>query len=133
MPEDTALLGRFWPRDLHLMAFAARSLRSRATLRYEDGRLVFTTLRLGSTQGMMRTKKRKRKYKVELLLGKTPTRMYLPKSTGNWFSYRISEGRTLLGTLDVGRGSIFWRPSNKWKGGPTARRWSWHKLKEMMR
>lgn len=82
----------------------------------------------------MRKKRRKRKYKVELLLGKNATGMHLPKSTGNWFSYRISEGRTLLGTLDVGQGSIFWRPSKKWRVGPAARRWSWHKFaKEMTR
>lgn len=80
----------------------------------------------------MRRKKRARKYKVELLLGKVKTGMHLPKSTGNWFSYRVSEGGSVLGTLDVGQGSLYWRPSKTWRGGPTARRLSWHRFADLV-
>ena len=50
---------------------------------------------------------REPKYEVELVLGKKNTGMYLPKNTGNWFSYRIFENEEEIGIVEVGRGSIF--------------------------
>jgi hypothetical protein len=58
----------------------------------------------------MRKKKLEPKYEVELLLGSNKTGMYLPKNTGNWFSYRIIEDGEEIGTVEIGRGSIFWKP-----------------------
>ncbi|HYD47668.1 MAG TPA: hypothetical protein VEB21_04940 [Terriglobales bacterium] len=55
------------------------------------------------------------RYEVELLLGLNKTGMYLPKNTGNWFSFRIFEGEEEIGTVTVGRGSIRWRSYNKKK------------------
>ena len=50
------------------------------------------------------------KYEVELLLGSKKTGVHLPKNTGNWFSYRILENDDEIGTVEIGRGSIFWKP-----------------------
>ena len=59
---------------------------------------------------MARRKRREPRYQVELLLGLNKTDMYLPKNTGNWFSFRILDGDEEIGTVTVGRGSIRWRP-----------------------
>jgi hypothetical protein len=50
------------------------------------------------------------RYEVELLLGSKKTGMHLPKNTGNWFSYRILQSGEETGTVEIGRGSIFWKP-----------------------
>jgi hypothetical protein len=64
------------------------------------------------------------KYEVELLLGSKKTGMHLPKNTGNWFSYRIFENEEEIGTVEVGRGSIFWKPyRNKRFGSAFRRTW----------
>jgi hypothetical protein len=59
---------------------------------------------------MSRKKKLEPKYEVELLLGRKKTGMYVPKNTGSWFSYRIFENDEEIGTVEIGRGSIFWKP-----------------------
>ena len=62
------------------------------------------------------------KYEVELLLGSKKTGMYLPKNTGNWFSYRIVEDDEEIGTVEIGRGSIFWKPYRNKRAGSAFRR-----------
>jgi hypothetical protein len=64
------------------------------------------------------------RYEVELLLGRNRTGMHLPKNTGNWFSYRILENDEEIGTVEIGRGSIFWKPYRHKRGGIAFRR-SW--------
>jgi len=64
------------------------------------------------------------RYEVELLLGSNRTGMHLPKNTGNWFSYRILEGEEEIGTVEIGRGSIFWKPYRHKRDGISFRR-SW--------
>jgi len=59
---------------------------------------------------MARKTPREARYRVELLLGLNKTGMFLPKNTGNWFSFRIFDGEDEIGTVTVGRGSIRWRP-----------------------
>jgi hypothetical protein len=49
---------------------------------------------------------------------------YLPQNTGNWFSYRIVEDDEEIGTVEIGRGSIFWKPyPNKRAGSAFRRTW----------
>lgn len=75
--------------------------------------------------------KKKKKYQVELLLGSNRTKMYLPRNTGNWFSYRIVEGRKVLGTVEIGQGSIFWKPYRNRRDG-TSFRASWAQFANRM-
>ena len=76
----------------------------------------------------MRKTTAKPKYDVELLLGHKKTGMKLPKNTGNWFSYRVLRDGEEIGTLDVGRGSVFWKPYRNRRFGPKAFRRSWDDL-----
>ena len=69
-------------------------------------------------------KKREPKYEVELLLGGRKTGMNLPRNTGNWFSYRILEDDQEIGTVEIGRGFIFWKPYRNRRSGRAFRR-SW--------
>ncbi len=59
---------------------------------------------------MAKRKRREPRYEVELLLGFKRTEMYLPRNTGNWFSFRIYDGDEEIGTVTIGRGSVRWRP-----------------------
>ncbi len=79
----------------------------------------------------MAKKKIEPKYEVELLLGSKRTEMYLPKNTGNWFSYRIFEDGEEIGTVEIGRGSIFWKPYRNKRGGGASRR-SWREFAARM-
>jgi hypothetical protein len=71
------------------------------------------------------------KYEVELLLGSKKTGMHLPKNTGNWFSYRIFENDEEIGTVEIGRGSIFWKPYRNKRSGSSFRR-SWRDFASRM-
>jgi hypothetical protein len=77
----------------------------------------------------------KPKYEVELVLGQRDTGMMLPKNTGNWFSYRIFtvEGRRRkeIGIVEIGRGSIFWKPYRSQRDGTSFRR-SWEQFAARM-
>ena len=76
-------------------------------------------------------KKREPKYEVELLLGSKKTGMQLPKNTGNWFSYRIFQDDEEIGTVEIGRGSIFWKPYRSRRAGTSFRR-SWEDFADRM-
>lgn len=71
------------------------------------------------------------RYVVELVLGGKRTGMLLPRNTGNWFTYRIFDGPDEIGTVEVGRGSIFWRPYRHKRRGTSYRR-SWRRFAELM-
>lgn len=76
-------------------------------------------------------KKREPKYEVELLLGSRKTGMNLPRNTGNCFSYRVLEDDREIGTVEIGRGSIFWKSYRNRRSG-RAFRWSWQDLPTRM-
>ena len=50
--------------------------------------------------------------------------MMLPKNTGNWFAFRIFADEKEIGMVEVGRGSIFWKPYRNRRYGTAFRR-SW--------
>ncbi|MBX3023789.1 hypothetical protein KF840_02655 [bacterium] len=64
------------------------------------------------------------KYEVELVLGQRKTGMMLPKNTGNWFAFRVFADEEEIGVVEVGRGSIFWKPYRNRRYGTAFRR-SW--------
>jgi hypothetical protein len=70
---------------------------------------------------MSKKKKMEPRYEVELVLGRKRTGMVLPKNTGNWFSYRIFADDEEIGTVEVGRGSIFWKPYGNRRYGTSYR------------
>jgi hypothetical protein len=80
---------------------------------------------------MARKKAVEPKYEVELLLGRKKTGMHLPKNTGNWFSYRIFRGGDEIGTVEIGRGSIFWKPYRNKRSGKSYRR-AWSEFADRM-
>jgi len=71
------------------------------------------------------------KYEVELVLGQRKTGMMLPKNTGNWFAFRIFEDEREIGIVEVGRGSIFWKPYGNRRYGTAFRR-SWQDFRTRM-
>jgi hypothetical protein len=71
---------------------------------------------------MSRKPKAEPRYEVELVLGQKGTGMHLPKNTGNWFSYRIFADGEQIGIVEVGRGSIFWKPYRNKRYGTSYRR-----------
>lgn len=71
---------------------------------------------------MARKKANEAKYEVELVLGQRKTGMMLPKNTGNWFAFRIFDEDEEIGIVEVGRGSIFWKPYRNRRYGTAFRR-----------
>jgi hypothetical protein len=84
---------------------------------------------------MARRRRRRRhidpRYAVELVLGRRQTGMKLPKNTGSWISYRIFADGEEIGTVEIGRGSIFWKPYRNKRYGHSYRR-SWRAFAERM-
>ena len=80
---------------------------------------------------MSKRRSKEPRYGVELVLGGKRTGMCLPRNTGNWFTYRIFDGGEEIGTVEVGRGSIFWRPYRHKRAGMSYRR-SWRRFAELM-
>jgi hypothetical protein len=71
------------------------------------------------------------RYEVELLLRSKKTGMHLPKNTGNWFSYRIFQSGEEIGTVEIGRGSIFWKPYRNKRYGRSYRK-NWAAFADLM-
>lgn len=71
------------------------------------------------------------KYEVELVLGQRKTGMMLPKNTGNWFAFRVFVDEEEIGIVEVGRGSIFWKPYRNRRYGTAFRR-SWEEFAARM-
>lgn len=72
-----------------------------------------------------------KKCRVELVLGRKNTGMHLPRDTGSWFSYRIFEDDEEIGIVEIGRGSIFWKPYRNRRYGTSYRR-SWSEFATLM-
>jgi len=69
--------------------------------------------------------KRWSRFAVELVLGQRNSGMYLPKNTGNFLSFRIKDGDSEIGIVEIGGGSIFWKPYRNRRYGTSFRRnWS---------
>lgn len=71
------------------------------------------------------------KYEVELVVGKRKTGMMLQKNTGNGFAFRIFVDDKEIGKVEIGRGSVFWKPYRNRRYGTAFRR-SWEEFAARM-